>query len=243
MNDDYGFNDELSTGQIIDWMTPLIDEGRITGTIYADGVMVVEQGEAGELTDPKYDKYGFSAHDEYGCVLIQKVEDLYAGWIESGDTHEKALAMQEKGKYYGLLIPGREYTDEQMEQVHANNQKYWMPYVGLMFATYNLYGDRYMNKRTGETANAMTAEMQYSRNWMTNPNYMGARVPNHVGVGWGNFVDRRHPDWEKNIANRLPEELIYRSKQGVESARREANRDPGDRGPQPIPPRRPPIVS
>ena len=141
-------NDEdfdLSSEEIIDALGPLIDSGRLTGKLFVDDVLVLDSNEQ-DRTEPDrvtYDEFGFSAHDDYGCVRIKAVDELLRDWMATGDEFEQAAA-RSTSERFGILVPGREYTDQQLKQVRANNQSQWS-FGGAQFGQFGIYGGRYYN--------------------------------------------------------------------------------------------------
>ena len=90
------------------------------------------------------------------------------------------------------------------------------------FDTFHIYGDRYINKKTGETANTLTRAQRHDRAWKVNYDSAGAAVPNHVAVGWGNYADPNHPNWEMAMAINAPKEAVYLLTEKAASARKAA---------------------
>jgi len=218
---------DISTGDIIDAISPLIDDGRITGTVRVDGILILNSGNQNvtDLNIVTYDEYGFSDHDQYGCVRIRAIDEYVADWLANGDVFQVEAA-EKSSQHYGILVPDREYTDEQRKNVYANNQGLWLMNVGLRLGQFAMYGDRYYNTRTDETASKLTPEQRYSRQWRRNPNYRGETVANHRSVGWGNAVDPRSPLWKEYMTEKLPAEVIRRMEQAVDVARRRAEDGP-----------------
>lgn len=217
--------DELTTGQLIDVMGPFLDDGRITGTVYIDGVMVADT-DADSAVDPAgvdWDKYGLGPHDEYGCCQVEAVEELRDKWLESGDKFEQEVAALQ-AQYYGVPIPGRQYTPEQEMLLNQNVQRLWgwggFGKSKFMFSKFHRFNERFAHKVTLEPKASLTAAERYSKEYTRNPNYVGDSVPNHAGVGRGNWMDPEHPDWENNIAGELAMAIVQKMNEHADRLRR-----------------------
>jgi hypothetical protein len=223
---------ELSTGAIVDAISPLIAKGRLTGEIYVDGMLVLETDTPSPVTTTSlvYDEYGFSPHNENGCVRIKVIEELLDSWVNSDDEYEREIA-DTPHPWYGIRVPGREYTAEQGRQLNANAQNLWMIGMGQpVFGKFYVFGDRYKNTQTGETANTLTQAQRYDRAWRLNYDNIEEAIPNHRAIGWGNYMDPNHPNWAEAMKT-ITETLLKGMKGRPIALRKYANRNPHARLP------------
>lgn len=215
---------DLTTEDIINGLMPLINDDRLTGKLAVDGVLVLDT-QAGSIVDPiipEYDNYGFSLEQSaHGCVRMKPLDERIADWLANGDEFQKAVA-ESTPQWLGLLIKGREYTDEQVKQISANNQAGFMFTGGLTMQPFCLFGDLYIHKETGETASRLTPQNRASRMWKRNPNYRGAIVPNHRAIGWGNNVYPDWPDWEEHMTVEFPVAVLAQMDRLADRAREAA---------------------
>lgn len=218
----------MSPYQIIVALTPLVEAGRLSGQIYVDDVLMLDS-EANNAVDPpeagEYDQYGFSAHDEYGCVRIQGVDIRIAEWLENGDDFQRQVA-QSQPQWYGIPIKGRQYDPEVERNLYKNIENWFaLGIIGsnaLRIEKFYSLNPRFVNRNTGEVKDDLTNAEWKSKEWGHNPDYFGAVVPNHATVARGNWSNVEHELWETKVANAVADVVLHEMDQTVSALKRRA---------------------
>lgn len=187
-----------TTEEIINVLEPLIEEGRLTGTGYLDGVLLFDTDSQGVVDAPVslYDEWGFSVADEFGCVRIQKVDERIAAWLAS-DNKFRVKTAKEQSQYFGILVPGADLSDEVQERLMKNTayHSFMSGRGGMVIDPFRHYNSRYIHLDTGETKDKLNDTDRRSHRWGINKAYQGDVIPNHSSVAWGKLARPDHPSW------------------------------------------------
>jgi len=113
-------NEIMTTGEVMALMGSFGD--RLSGKILVDGVLYMDTvaQAATERVVREWDEWGYSSGNDLDCVQIKEVERHKTEWLVSGDEF-KIQAAQEQSQFYGIMIPGREYSDENKERLRKKS--------------------------------------------------------------------------------------------------------------------------
>lgn len=102
---------DFTTEQIKTALQGLVDAGRLVGTVYVDGALAVNTG---INPVPEWDENGWSIETRHNglCVRNRAVEMFLDDLAANGDKFDKAAAA-EAPHWFAVMLPWREYTDEQ----------------------------------------------------------------------------------------------------------------------------------
>ncbi len=204
------FND-LDTDQIMDFLSPLVEDEIITGKAWINGILFVDSYAQAVLAPtpetPEYDQlhYGLKMTD-LGCILIEQVNDRIDNWLQNGTDFQKEIAAA-TSRFYAVLLP-RNYTDLQKYHQYKAANSLFFYFGGIKFGLFYQHIENYFNG-TGETRYWLTTAEKRSGEWTRHSYTRGDIIPNTTAIGGGN-LPTLDDDWEEQFGSLVPNAILDR---------------------------------